>query len=111
MVDSKQGVKVTVNVPPVDLPPEAANWFHFSLSNLDLQMLVGYIDPRDAFIAEKAVRSGKGPEAVTPLVGHRFVMSLSGFARLKAQVTEIEQRMRSAGVPMLDAALREAVHD
>jgi hypothetical protein len=100
---SQTPVRAEIMVPKTDLPPEAANWFHFSLANLDVQMLVGYIDPREAGTYVQGRRSGsRGGPQLTPTISRRVMMSLSGFAHLRTQVHEIERKMREAGIPFVE---------
>lgn len=96
-------VTAKLNVPETSLPPEAANWFHFGMANLDVQMLVGYIDPRQAAEFAQAVRSGRTDvPPITPMVTRRIMLSLSGFMHLRGQVHEMELKMQAAGVELPD---------
>jgi hypothetical protein len=114
MVDRpQQPVAAQITTPKTGLPaPEAANWFHFSLANLDMQMLVGYIDPRDAGEFADAVRSGrKDTPVIIPTVTRRIMFSLSGFTQLRNQIHEMERRMKAAGIPLPDEAVQEKAND
>lgn len=113
MTSSAQtSVEAQIKVPKTDVPPEAANWFHFSLANLDVQMLVGYIDPAQAGDFAQAIRTRqKNVPPLTPMVTHRIVMSMTGFAQLRGQIHQMERKMREAGVPFFDETVPKTSND
>lgn len=80
-----------------DLPlPEGANFFHFSWRGTDVQLLVGYID-----LLKTVAPPGSPvvkPVKVVPEITHRFLLSMTGFALLKAQIDDIARSMQKSGV-------------
>ena len=85
---------------PKDLPaPEPANFFSFAFSGLDIQMLVGYIDP----LAVLAIQQAGGKGDLSPLITHRFAVSQTGFALLRAQLDEILKKFEAQEQKQRDA--------
>jgi hypothetical protein len=84
-------ISVQAKLPAIeDAPaPEPANFFAFQFAGFDIQMLVGYIDPR---AVEAFKKSGSAGATVTPLITHRFALSPTGFQILRAQLAEIAQK-------------------
>lgn len=76
---------VQIILPPVgEMPaPEGVNYFHFTASGPDVQMLVGYIDLRSVADAKE------GEGVLIPAIQHRFVLTQVGFAHLRSQLAEI----------------------
>src|SRR5579871_6750050 len=100
MVDMKKPefLEAAVQIPTSGLPtPLGTNWFHFSMSNTDIQMLVGYVDPlRASEFAQARAAGAKSSDKLSPDVSQRLTMSLSGFLYLRAQVNELFQKMQAA---------------
>lgn len=96
-------VQLKIALPkPEDTPlPEGANYFHFSWRGTEVQMLVGYIDPLKTLPVASGgllpVPPTKGTQ-ISPEITHRILLSVSGFATLKAQVDQIAASMKSSGV-------------
>jgi uncharacterized protein YneF (UPF0154 family) len=106
MTPSQVPVRAEIKVPKTDLPPEAANWFNFGLANLDVQMLIGYVDPHQAGDFVQAMTTGqKNAPPLTPMIVRRIMMSMTGFAQLRSQVHEMERRMKEAGIPFFDESV------
>jgi hypothetical protein len=107
MVDKprNEGVQARITIPTKGLPaPVGANWFVFSGANLDVQMLIGYIDPQASGSYARAIQAGTQPtEDLAPQITHRIMLSVSGFAYLRQQVNEMALRMKNAGVLLDDA--------
>lgn len=79
-------------IPKVDLPaPEAVNFFHFTFSGPEMEMLVGILDLNHVLDANSRPRNGV--VQLRPEVTHRFLMSIRGFALLKQQVEEISKKI------------------
>jgi len=101
LMPTKSGqVQVALKIPDTDLPvPEGANWFHLTNSNADVQLLVGYIDPRVTHAVVESVIAGKAAHKATiaPEVTHRLLLSITGFLYLRAQVEEMFVRLREKG--------------
>jgi hypothetical protein len=78
-------IRVRLSPPDQSPPPEAANFFYFTFLGPDVQMLVGYVDPRTVHEARL-----RGEEVVvTPHVAHRIALSARGFQHLRKQLEEI----------------------
>ena len=80
--------------------PLAANWCQMTWTNLDSQLLVGYIDT-----TERVVKRQLGEKVSSTLVPHihaRFALSIRGFAVLLANVREAEKALKAQGVPVDD---------
>ena len=75
------------------LPPVAANYFSFTFSVPEIQMLVGYVD-----LTDLVVTPGQSKVTVTPMISHRLALSLRGFLFLKKQIDEIWEKMDQAGL-------------
>ena len=82
-------------IPPVSNrpPAEAANFFHCSVSDDEIQLLVGYTDPE--LILAMAGESTKGGRTFHPEISHRFLVTPRGFALLKEQIDAVVERIRS----------------
>ncbi len=82
---------------------EAANWFHFSVSGPEIEVMVGTIDIYRLSLELKRLKgdiaSGKMVKAVkiTPDVTHRFMLSQRGFLMLRAKVLEITDLLQKMG--------------
>jgi hypothetical protein len=75
--------------------PEAANFFTFAWSGIDIQLLVGYIDLQATGNAEPG-----RPFIAEPLILHRFFMSARGLALLKHQLDEAVASLEASGVQL-----------
>jgi hypothetical protein len=69
------------------LPPaEGANYFHFTIANGEVQLLVGTVN---LLQLHEAQESDSETVAVSPEITHRFLMSTRAFQHLQDQVAEI----------------------
>ena len=79
----------------VPLPPaEGANFFHFTVVEHEVQLLVGSVN---LLRLHEAKRRGE-PITVAPQITHRFLLSPLGFGALKANLEEIAKSVTPSGV-------------
>ncbi len=96
--DAHKWVQVVPNFDgPALPPPEAANFFHFTISGPEVEMLVGFIDLQRMAATLAAAQSGQA-KPVHPEWTHRIFLSVRGFLTLKAQVDEMTRRLSEQGV-------------
>lgn len=97
MTDDDQkstAAQVTLQLSVADasnLRPEAANWFHFTGTEGEVQMLVGYVDTLQAHMSATAISRGEDPKPIAPTLTHRIVLSDKGFERLRDAVNEMSK--------------------
>lgn len=79
------------------MPPAlAANFFQFTFSGPEIQMLAGLLDIRK--MVELGTKGGGGKIRVQPEITHRIFMSPRGFMILRQQVNEIFDKMQEQEV-------------
>lgn len=79
--------ELNVAYPSQGLPcPEAANWFQLAVAGDEIQLSVGYLDPRE--IAD-VLAAGKQNSPVTATVTHRFFVSRQAFGQLRTAVEQV----------------------
>lgn len=101
MAQEPKSVQATIELPKSGLPaPLAANWFNVSHHGGEVQLIMGYLDLYAIAMIAKDAKAGtlKQPASLKPDVTHRFMLSTSGMLQLRAQLEEIFQLMRKAGV-------------
>jgi hypothetical protein len=99
MSDVPTGTPILIEVPKKDLPqPEFANFFYFSFSGPELELLVGFLDT-NAILRQSGIVGTPEPGAIKPEVSHRIVMSARGFAVLREQVQNIGDQWDKAIAP------------
>ena len=98
----KQLVSIGVSVENLgQLPkPEAANFFYFAqIGGMDIQLMVGYIDPANVHMLTSSADATKNKKeiVVTPEITHRFALNARALLHLQSQVNEIVQSIRDSG--------------
>ncbi len=83
-----QQLAIKVSLPPTSaLPPaEGANYFHIAFVSDEVQLLVGSINLADL---HEAAQGQLAELSVTPNVAHRYLLSVTAFERLRANVETI----------------------
>lgn len=103
---SNDSVSVTIEIPQSELPrAESANWFHFTVSGPEFEMLVGTLSLHELHL----IRTGVKKPKVRPDISHRFFLSLRGFIVLKRQVDELTAKLEAQN-PNFGRAMREDIH-
>lgn len=85
-------IQVQVDI-PTNLPaPTAVNFFNFTVSGPEVQMLAGFLDLRK--LIPGAAKNGR----VQVEVSDRMFMSMQGFLTLRASVLDLERQLRKQGI-------------
>ena len=96
-----QNIQLKVQVAPGPLPLcEAVNWFSFSSTGIDFQLLVGYIDP---LRVSERVAAGTVSTPFAPEVTHRFSISTNGIQQLRQALDEIARNVGLPATPQINA--------
>ena len=101
MGEKSAKIAATVEIPNSGLPaPSAANWFSLSHHQGEVQILVGYLDIYGIAMLARGAQEGnlEGSVSIKPDVTHRIMVSTAGMLQLRAQIEEIFQVLRQAGV-------------
>jgi hypothetical protein len=96
MTNDLGGTQLRVEVPKTGLPaPEAANFFYFSFSGPEVQLLIGFIDLND-LLREAGIVGTPDRAPIKPEITHRILMSPRGFAAFRQQMNDIAQKWDAA---------------
>jgi hypothetical protein len=90
--DVIRGREVGIAVPTTGLPPaEAANVFHCTRVNGDVEVLIGTVPLFAMFQGLK--QQAEGRAEITAEITHRLLMSIDAFGRLRSQVNELFEKL------------------